>query len=57
MNQKVYSWGTGGFGELGQGDLTYTNLPNIMQLDKNNIAKAVCGNSYTVLVNCNLHFN
>jgi alpha-tubulin suppressor-like RCC1 family protein len=52
VNKNVYTWGTGYHGELGQGNTTMCNVPTLVEVVKNKVAKALCGDTYTVFLDC-----
>lgn len=57
-HERVYTWGSGAFGELGQGSVSHHPLPrSIASLDGIGLIHAACGASHTVFLVKKPHFS
>lgn len=53
VNRHVYTWGTGLSGELGKENITFSNTPLPIELNKHSfVMKIQCGATYTAFLDC-----
>ena len=54
VDNEIFTWGTGEYGELGQGKNKFSNVPIGIYFENKNLVKKIqCGYSYTIFLNGN----